>query len=72
MVKRANGPRLLLESTLPVRFASNRCGQNLDSDLAADARIARSVDFPHAAGTERRKNFVGSEAAARHERHRRF
>src|SRR5579872_4878285 len=46
-----------------------RRGENLDGDIAVQARVAGAVDFAHAAGTERRLDFVGAEFGASGERH---
>ena len=38
--------------------------QDLDRDRAVEPRVARLVDLAHAAGAERRHDFVGAEPAA--------
>jgi len=43
---------------------SERRGQRLDGDVAAEPRVARAIHFAHAARAERRDNLVGAEAAA--------
>jgi hypothetical protein len=40
-------------------------GENFDGYIAVEAGIARTVDFPHAARTQRRNNFVGPKSLAR-------
>ena len=35
-------------------------GKNLDGDSAVEAGVARAIDFSHAAGAERRDDFVGT------------
>src|SRR2546427_625000 len=38
---------------------------NLDRDNTVESRVSRLVDFTHAAGADRRDDFVGSEAVSR-------
>ena len=40
-------------------------GQNLDRDLSAELRIARAVDFSHAAGAKRGDDLVNAQAGSR-------
>src|SRR5213593_315345 len=56
---------------LKPRFDPARCGPvrellagNLDRDNAVEAGVARLVHFAHAAGADRREDFVGSEAVS--------
>ena len=42
----------------------NRPGENLDCDGAFEACVSSAVDFAHSAGSERRDDFVGTEARA--------
>ena len=44
-------------------------GENFDCDLAADAGVAGLVHFPHAAGADRRQDFIRTEPCAGVERH---
>ena len=50
----------------PVR---NSSGQNLDGDLAPEARVARPVHFAHPAGAELGENLVGTQTRTRSEAH---
>ena len=43
--------------------------QGLDRDFAPELRVARPIDRPHAALTERRQDLVGTEARAGHQGH---
>src|SRR5260221_4180799 len=69
MVEYACRARLLLEAAQGRGIAGEARGQNLDGDLAPDARVARAVDLAHAARAEESENFVGAEAGIRGERH---
>jgi hypothetical protein len=55
-----------------IGVAGKGVGQNLDRDVAIQLRIARALHFAHAAGTERRQNFVRTKASAVYQRHRRL
>ena len=52
MIERGGGARLLLETPQAVRVGGKRCRQNLDGDVAVQARVARAIDLAHAAGAE--------------------
>jgi hypothetical protein len=39
-------------------------GQNLDGDGAVEGRVLSAVNLAHAAGSERRDDFVGAEFGA--------
>jgi len=41
-------------------------GENLAGDIAAEPRVACSIDLAHAASAQRRLNFARAEAAAWH------
>ena len=60
---------LAFETLLEFRVSGEMCGQNLDGDVASEARVAGAIHFAHAAGAERRLNFVGAKLAARGESH---
>src|SRR5207244_681859 len=45
-------------------------GQNLDCNVTAEPRVARAVDFAHAARAERGDDLVGAEASVSGEWHR--
>ena len=60
----ANGPRLAVEAiTEPFHG-------DFDCDVASEARVVRSIDFPHPAGTQRRDDLAPSEFVIRGEGHR--
>src|SRR5262249_34942661 len=61
---------VLLETTQPVGVLGEAGRQHLDGHLAANARVAGAVDLAHAAGAERRQNFVWTEPGGWSERHR--
>ena len=44
--------------------AANAVGQDLDRDVAVEARVARAVDLAHAAGAEGGEDLVGAEAGS--------
>ena len=64
MVHRSGGARLLLEATQAVGVLGEHRRQDLDGDLARDARIAGAVDLPHPARPERCDDFVMTNAGA--------
>ena len=61
VVELAGGARLLLEATQPVGVLGEGRGQDLEGDLATDARVARAIHLAHAADAERPRHFVGSD-----------
>lgn len=60
MVQRGCRARLAFEA-FPGSAAGDGLRQDFDGDIPAQARIARSMHFTHAAGAQRRKDLVGSE-----------
>ena len=65
MVEGAGRARLLLEAPQAVRHRCEKRGrQDLDRDLAAQARVAGAVDLAHAARAEGGEDLVGPEAGA--------
>src|SRR4030095_8348459 len=64
MVQRGQGLGLALKPRNPLGVAGERRGQDLDRDGAIQLRVPRAVDFTHAAGSERRQDFVRAEACA--------
>jgi hypothetical protein len=46
--------------------------KHLDSDVAIKLRISGPVDLAHAARTDGREDFAGTEAVTHRERHRSF
>ena len=58
MVEGAGGPRLLLEPLEARGIGAHRGGENLDRDLAAQARVAGAVDLAHRARPEQVHDLV--------------
>ena len=69
MVQRRHGARFRSKRREPLGVGAKSRGQDLDGDVAAEARIARSIHLAHAAGAEQRDDFVCAEARASGERH---
>src|SRR5437867_12372627 len=63
--------RFVLETCHPLLIMHKGSGENFDRHLAAESRVFGAIDFTHAAGTQKRKNFVGSDLPSQ-ERFRRF
>jgi hypothetical protein len=59
MIQRGYCARFLLEA-----IAVGGVGENLERDVAAEARIAGAVDFAHSTRPERGDDFVGAESCA--------
>ena len=72
MVERRQQARLAVEAGAPVGIGEPQVGQDLDGDVAAERRVAGSIDLAHAAGPEQSGDLVGSEVVARRERVRRI
>ncbi len=68
MVERRQHLRLAAETGETVGIVRDGREQNLDRDLAVQFRIARAIDLAHAAGAQRRDDFVRPEARAGIER----
>ena len=62
-------PRLTIEAGEPLGIEGERAGQDLQRDVAAQPRIARSVHFPHAARPERGNDLVGPETRTGRQSH---
>jgi hypothetical protein len=62
MVERSENLRLPLETGEPVRISSEVVGEELEGDVATEDGIPRPPDLAHAAGTQRRNDFVGAKA----------
>ena len=69
MVQRRGGSRFLLEALQPVGIGARRSRENLDRDVAPEARVARAIDLAHPARAEQRIDFVGTEMDTGCERH---
>ena len=70
MIQRREHARFALEPRQPVRIVNDRIGQDLDRDVAVEARVARAIDLAHATGAESADDLVGTEAGAGCECHR--
>jgi hypothetical protein len=64
MVQRGNGAGFALETLLGLRVRGKMCGQDFDGDGAVEPGIARPIHFAHAAGAQRRLNFIRAEFGA--------
>src|SRR4051812_41599786 len=62
-------PRLPLEPRKRLRPIREIDRENLYRDVSVQLRIPRAIDLAHAAGTERRDDFIGAEAGAGNQRH---
>ena len=59
-----------MEPRKPLRIPDEHLGQNFQRDVAVQLRVARPVDLPHPAHTNRCNDFVRPEAITRGKRHR--
>ena len=64
MRKRRHGARLAFESGAPFGVGGDVGRQDLDGDVAAEARVARAIDFAHSPRAERTDDFVRTETGA--------
>ena len=62
MIERGEQLRFALEPRETIRVADEGVGQHLDRDVAAQLGVARAIDLAHAAGAERRDDFIGPES----------
>ena len=53
MIQRGQHARFALEPTRRSGSEANAAGQDLDRDVACEPRVARAIDFAHAAGAEK-------------------
>jgi hypothetical protein len=60
MIQRGDGAGFALEALAALRVGGKIRGKDFDGDVAAEARIARAIDFAHTAGAEGRDDFVGA------------
>jgi len=63
--------RLALEARERCRVVRERLGDHLDRNVTPEPRIAGTIDGAHAAGAERRDDFVATETRSGSQRHRR-
>lgn len=64
MVQRCQHLRLALKPSEAVGISREGIRKNLDGHVAVEPRVAGAIDLVHAAGAERRENFVRAEARA--------
>ncbi len=69
MRERGDGLRLALEAREGGGVGREPVGKNFDRDVAVELRVARAVDLPHSARSERPDHLVGSELRSGGERH---
>ena len=64
MVERAGRPRFLLEAAKPVRVSRDSLREDLERDVAAEARVVGPVHLAHAARAEQSEHLIGADARA--------
>src|SRR5882762_1542703 len=64
--------RLALKACEAIGIERERVRDDLQRDVATELRIARAIDLAHAAGAERRQDFVRAEACASGQAHAYF
>jgi hypothetical protein len=67
VLERSQDPGLPLEAGEMIRIAREGVREHLDRDVPPEPRVARAIDLAHAAGAERREDFVGTESGSRRE-----
>ena len=65
VVQRRGRARFLLEPLDPLGVRGDRGGQHLESDVASEPRVARSVNLSHPAGSESGDDLERTQARAR-------
>src|SRR6266540_2645138 len=70
MVQSGCRPGFLLEPREPVGVLRELGWKNLQRDLAAEPGVARPVNLPHSARTERSENLVGAQPGSDGKGHR--
>ena len=69
MVQRGGRPRFLLEALQPLGVGDQAGRQDLDRDVATEPRVARPIDFAHAARAKERDDLISAESSAGREGH---
>ena len=69
VIQRRQHLRLPLEACEAIGIEREALGQHLDRHVALQSRVARAIDFAHAAGADRGDDFIRAETSARSERH---
>ena len=64
MAQRGNGARLALEAGHRIRVGGKRRRQHFEGDVAAQPRVARSIDLAHTAHANERHDFVRADTRA--------
>ncbi len=64
MIELRDGAGFAVEPLAKLRVAGEDVRQDFDRDGAIEARIARLVDFAHAAGAKGGEHFVRTKASA--------
>ena len=59
--ERRQRARLAFEARAQLRVLGEGRAENFDGNDAIEPRVARSVHLAHAAGAERREDFIGAE-----------
>jgi hypothetical protein len=65
VIDRRNRHRLATEALPRLRVSGRRLRQQLDRDLALEARVQSAIDHAHSSRTERRQDLVRSESSTR-------
>jgi hypothetical protein len=69
VIELPGGARLLLEAAHPAGISGEGLGNQLDRDLAPEARIARAIHVTHPAGTQPAGDLIGTELRSGGEGH---
>jgi hypothetical protein len=69
VIQRGEDLGLTPETDHVARVAGESRGQHLDSDIAPEFGVLRSIDFAHPTGADRSGDLVGANARADGERH---
>jgi hypothetical protein len=64
VIERGDGAGFLLEALSARRVGGEIGRKDFQCDFACESSVARAVDFSHAAGAERGKDFVRAEAGS--------
>ena len=69
MVERGERLGFAREAGDAIGIEGERIGQDLDRDVPSESRVARPIDFSHAAGPQLGEDLVGRETRAGSNRH---
>ena len=70
MMEARNRTSFALEALMQVFTASDMSGKNFYGNFAIESRIARSIDFAHAASAKRGGDFVRTKSGSAGKMHR--